>query len=186
MEVLVVIDMQNDFINGALGTKEAEVILPKVINRVKAAAILNEFVIYTQDTHDVNYLDTQEGTFLPVKHCIRATDGWQLPEELQDAINKCANARIEKEAFGTFAIMNTLKTFEQELEYEVDSIEICGLCTDICVITNALLLKTAFPEVVIHVEANCCAGTTPEKHKAALEVMRSCQINVIRREDNED
>ncbi len=185
MEVLVVVDMQNDFINGSLGTKEAEEIVHNVIGRVNYAGLIGELVVYTQDTHDEDYLKTQEGYYLPVFHCQRATHGWQLPEELQESINAVPNMRIEKDTFGTFAIADALKTFEKEEDFKIEGITVVGLCTDICVITNALLLKTAFPEAVIHVEANCCAGTTPEKHKAALEVMKSCQIHVWE-ENNEE
>lgn len=171
MEVLIVVDMQNDFITGPLGTPEAEIILPKVVERVKAANLLNEFVIYTQDTHGYNYFDTQEGTLLPVKHCQYMTEGWKIPAELDELPHEF----IMKETFGSEHLANVLK----QLHEEIHIIELCGLCTDICVITNALLLKTAFPETEIVVRAELCAGVTPEKHNAALEVMRSCQIKVI-------
>ena len=175
MEVLIVVDMQNDFITGSLGTPEAEIILPKVVKRVEAANLLNEFVIYTQDTHGYNYFDTQEGELLPVKHCQYMTEGWKIPAELDELPHEF----IMKETFGSEHLANVLKQHERELNEEIDRIELCGLCTDICVVTNALLLKTAFPEVEIVVRAELCAGVTPEKHNAALEVMKSCQINVI-------
>ena len=186
MDILVIIDMQNDFINGTLGTKEAEAIVPKVINRVKAARILDELIIYTQDTHDKDYLDTQEGEKLPVLHCQRCEDGWKVPDTLEKFINMGPFMRIEKSTFGTFAIKNAIETMQKEMNYKIDNIEVCGLCTDICVVTNALILKTAFPEVPITVCEELCAGVTHEKHQAALEVMRSCQINVISRENEEN
>lgn len=171
---LIVIDMQKDFIYGSLGTKEAQEIVPAVVDKVKN---FDGTVIFTQDTHHETYLETQEGTYLPVKHCILHSEGWELIEPLKE-LQKDADYRCyQKETFGSATLAADLKT-----EYEkgtIESMELIGVCTDICVISNALLFKAQMPELPICVHANCCAGVTPEKHEAALEVMRSCQIAVI-------
>lgn len=170
MKVLVVVDMQNDFIDGALGTPEAQAIVPKVINKINSYNL----VICTQDTHYNSYPCTLEGKSIP-KHCINDTKGWELHPDIEDAI-EYTGMPVEKNSFG-------LKWWEDPELLEIldahQEFEIVGLCTDICVISNALILRAMYPNKVITVDASCCAGTTPEKHKMALEVMKSCQIEVI-------
>ncbi len=171
MRVLVVIDMQNDFIDQALGTKEAVGIVENVAKKIK------EFdgpVVYTKDTHRENYLDTQEGKNLPVTHCIRGSEGWQISAALpvaEDAII------FEKPTFGSKELGQYLEDLAKDKD--IDEIEVIGLCTDICVISNALLIKAFLPEVKITVDSACCAGVTPKSHENALEAMKMCQINVI-------
>ena len=164
-KTLIVVDMQNDFIDGALGTKEAQAIVPNVKKKIAEYKARGDRVIFTRDTHLSNYLETNEGKHLPVPHCIRDTHGWQITDEL-DSVG-CR--RVDKYTFGYtgWACMD----FEQ--------VELVGLCTDICVVSNALILKALFPHIEITVDASCCAGVTPESHKAALTTMKMCQINVI-------
>ena len=160
--ILIVVDMQNDFIDGALGTKEAAAIVPKVEEKIRN---FDGKVFFTRDTHETYYLETQEGKKLPVIHCIKGTDGWQIIPELE--VEGCEY--IDKPTFGW---LNWGGLGEH------DEIELVGVCTDICVVSNALILKAMYPEAVISVDAGCCAGVTPEKHEAALETMKSCQIDV--------
>lgn len=170
MKYLIVVDMQNDFINGGLGTAEAKAIMPALIEKVKN---FDGRIIATKDTHGKDYPMTQEGKNLPVPHCIEGTEGWEFPHELSVLLEY---AEIyEKSAFGCLRLANDLVSAG-----DAESVELIGLCTDICVIANALIIKAALPEVPVCVDAECCAGTTPEKHNAALEVMESCQI-LIRR-----
>ena len=169
---LIVIDMQNDFIDGSLGTPEAEAIVPKVLEKIHSYPA--EEIIFTRDTHEENYLETREGKYLPVEHCIRGTDGWQIRSELQIAGQGAAV--FDKPTFGSVELASYITMIN---EMEPIEVEMVGLCTDICVVSNALLLKAANPEMDITVDSSCCAGVTPEKHEAALETMRSCQINVI-------
>ncbi|MCD7776963.1 MAG: cysteine hydrolase [Clostridiales bacterium] len=168
---LIIIDMQNDFITGSLGTAEAVKIVPKAVEK---AENFKGDIIFTKDTHFENYLSTAEGRLLPVKHCIKGTEGHELAPEL-DKICKERNCRIfEKNTFGSVALAEELARKNSENPFE--EIQLIGLCTDICVISNALLLKAFMPEVKISVDKSCCAGVTPEKHEAALAVMESCQI----------
>ena len=175
VKTLIVIDMQKDFIDGSLGTPEAVAILPKVRAKIAAYRNAGHEVIFTRDTHGPDYMETSEGKYLPVVHCVRGTAGWNIPEELD--VPECEH--IDKPSFGwtnwdavvTDGAAVPRKPFEE--------IEMVGVCTDICVVSNALILKAMYPEVPVTVDASCCAGVTPEKHEAALEVMRSCQINVI-------
>lgn len=167
-KVLIVVDMQNDFVTGSLGTKEAQAIVPKVKKKIKEYYDCGDKIFFTKDTHGYFYLDTQEGKNLPVEHCIYGTDGWKIVDGLEVPNCLC----IEKLCFGWTHWKDTIKN-------DPDEIELIGLCTDICVVSNALILKATYPEVKITVDASCCAGVTPEKHKAAIEVMKSCQINVI-------
>lgn len=175
MNVLVVVDMQNDFIDGALGTKEAVEIVPRVIERVKG---FDGWVLYTRDTHEGNYLDTQEGRNLPVAHCIRGTQGWEL-HPLIEALRK--ELPLDKPTFGSVQLGELLKSRDEELKAEgkpgIESVTLVGLCTDICVISNALLVKAYLPEVPVFVDGSCCAGVTPESHETALAAMRMCQIH---------
>lgn len=173
VKYLIVVDMQEDFVFGKLGSKEAQQIVPKVVEKVKN---FEGVVIFTQDTHNENYLQTQEGKNLPVEHCQKGSKGWQLIKEL-DNIQKEKQWKIyEKGTFGSLLLAQELcKEAEQQ---KIESIELIGVCTDICVVSNALLLKAYLPEIPFFVDAACCAGVTEEKHKAALEVMESCQIKV--------
>ncbi|MDR3215808.1 MAG: cysteine hydrolase [Clostridiaceae bacterium] len=168
---LIVIDMQNDFIDGALGTPEAVTIVPNVAEKIRS--FKGDGIIFTLDTHGADYLDTAEGKGLPVPHCIRGTTGHSLPSAIDTLATRKGNKKIIlKDAFGTFEWKNT------DIR-DGDDLEICGLCTDICIIANAVILRTMFPNSAIRADASCCAGVTPQKHLAALEVMRSLQIDVV-------
>lgn len=171
MKTLIVVDMQNDFVTGSLGTKEAQIIIPNVKRKIQEYADRGDQIIFTRDTHYTNYLETQEGKMLPVEHCVYTTKGWQIVEGLE--VHGCIY--IDKETFG----------WNNWNDYDCEEIELIGVCSDICVISNALILKAQFPEVKITVDASCCAGVTPELHEAALKVMRSCQIHVIGDEKND-
>ena len=170
MKVLVVVDMQKDFIDGALGTKEAVAIVPNVAARIKKARKDGETVVFTRDTHHEDYLSTQEGKNLPVPHCITGTDGWQI-----DAALDAADSPVfDKPGFGSPALVDWLKRLAG-----LEAVEFIGLCTDICVITNAMMTKGALPELPLSVRADCCAGVTPQSHENALNAMKLCQIAVI-------
>lgn len=169
-KVLVVVDMQNDFIDGALGTKEAVAIVPKVKEKIEN---FEGTVLFTRDTHFENYMDTQEGQNLPVPHCIKDTEGWQIRAEL-DALR--TTEAIDKLTFGATNLPEKLAILH--LKESIESITFVGLCTDICVISNVMVTKTYFPEIPIIVDAACCAGVTPESHKNALEAMKVCQVKV--------
>ena len=170
-KILVVVDMQNDFIDAALGTAEAVAIVDAVKEKIRSYPIDN--VIATMDTHGEDYLKTQEGKNLPVVHCVKGTDGWRIRPDVAALLD---GAKIyEKPTFGSTALAADLKALSEREEIEL---ELVGLCTDICVVSNALLLKAYMPEVKISVDAACCAGVTPKKHLAALETMRSCQVEV--------
>ena len=171
-KLLIVVDMQNDFIDGALGTAEAAAIVPKVVEKICAYEPQNIYL--TRDTHYENYLETQEGRNLPVVHCVKGTDGWQLRAEVAAAAEGATI--IDKPTFGSVELASKLMV---ERAQEALEIEVVGLCTDICVVSNALLLKAAMPEAPVTVDAACCAGVTPEKHRAALETMKSCQIKIV-------
>lgn len=172
-KILVVVDMQNDFIDGALGTKEAEAILDNVAEKIKEYNPKDVF--YTMDTHEENYMETQEGKFLPIEHCIERTEGWKLNKRLEPLL-AMANM-VVKPTFGSMRLGDLIEDIYEEEDGNIE-IELIGLCTDICVVSNALILKARFHEVPIKVDSSCCAGVTPEKHEAALETMRSCQIIV--------
>lgn len=171
MKVLVVVDMQNDFIDGALGTPEAVEIVPKVIQKIRD---FDGRVLATRDTHEENYLDTQEGKKLPVKHCIRGTKGWEIRPEIQELIS---GEIIDKPTFGSEKLGKMLKEWQESGE-QIEGITLVGLCTDICVISNALFLKACLPEVPVIVDASCCAGVTPESHIQALNAMKMCQVEI--------
>ena len=168
MQLLVVVDMQNDFVDGALGTAEAVAIVPNVVEKVKAAKEAGDQIIFTMDTHEANYPETAEGKNLPIEHCIRETPGWKLIPPLRPLT--AGTKIVQKPTFGS-----TQLSYLVAIE-KYDEIELIGLCTDICVISNALLLKATVPETPIIVDASCCAGVTPESHKNALEAMKMCQI----------
>lgn len=169
---LIVVDMQKDFVDGALGTKEAVAIVPDVVKKI------NEFdgeIFVTMDTHFEDYMETSEGKNLPVPHCIKDTDGWQLNEKVAAALENRGYTAVEKITFGSVDLPDFI---EEKTEGENFSAELVGLCTDICVVSNALLLKANFPEAEIAVDSSCCAGVTPETHASALATMKMCQINV--------
>ena len=168
--ILVVVDMQNDFIDGALGSKEAVAILPRVKEIVQS---FNGKIYFTRDTHKENYMQTQEGKNLPVPHCIKNTSGWEIANDLKPY----AKNVIDKPTFGSLELANVLAS--ENKQDEIESITLVGLCTDICVISNAMLLKASLLDAKIIVDASGCAGVTPQSHKNALEAMKMCQIAVI-------
>ena len=170
MKVLVVVDMQKDFIDGALGTKEAVEILPKVAEKIEK---FQGEVVFTRDTHHENYSETQEGKKLPERHCIQGCEGWQLSEVLEK-LRTPEMKVFDKGTFGSVALAEYLAGKE-----ELETVELVGLCTDICVISNAMVIKAFLPEVVIQVDAACCAGVTKESHENALEAMKMCQIEIL-------
>lgn len=182
MKVLVVVDMQNDFISGSLGTKEAQAIVHNVKNKIEEYHANDWQVWFTRDTHGEDYLETNEGKKLPVKHCIANTWGWDIADGLYDPIEE--DQVINKLTFGSFHLVDRLVdefAYYMENGTTIDEIELVGLCTDICVVSNALMLKAAFYDACeISVDATCCAGVTPESHEAALKTMEMCQINVKR------
>ena len=165
MKTLLVIDMQNDFIDGSLGTKEAVAIVDKVKAKIEEYRANGDRVIFTRDTHHENYMDTNEGKHLPVVHCIEGTEGWQIREGL--AFDGAEI--IDKPSFG----YTNWKT------YAFEEVEIIGLCTDICVVSNALIIKALFPEIRVCVDPACCAGVTPESHEAAIKTMQMCQVEIL-------
>ena len=169
--ILLVIDMQNDFIDGALGTPEAVAIVPNVREKIRN---FDGTVLFTRDTHGENYMETQEGKNLPVPHCIRGTEGWQIRPELEELR---VTEPIDKGTFGSDELGKILRELNDE--DPIGIITVIGLCTDICVISNALLAKAFLPEVPIEVDASCCAGVTPESHENALKAMASCQIRIV-------
>ena len=169
---LIVVDMQKDFVDGALGTKEAVAIVPNVAEKIRA---FDGEIFVTYDTHFDNYMDTAEGRKLPVPHCIRGTAGWQLDKDVAAALEGRAYTPVEKITFGSVELPGLIRA---SAGGEAFSVELIGLCTDICVVSNALLLKANFPEMEIAVDAACCAGVTPDTHEAALSTMRCCQIDV--------
>ena len=172
-QFLIVVDMQTDFVDGALGTPEAVAILPAVDARIRECRKAGAIIIATLDTHGEDYLQSAEGQKLPVVHCVRNTEGWQLHPAVREALAGCRI--LEKPTFGSIRLPEIIRELAAGEDF---SIELIGLCTDICVVSNALLLKAYFPEAPVSVRAACCAGVTPEKHEAALETMRSCQIDI--------
>lgn len=172
-KVLVVVDMQNDFVDGALGTKEASGIVDNVVSKIEN---FEGKIFATLDTHQNNYMETSEGKKLPVPHCIRMTTGWLLNEKVRDALSDKDYKIIEKKTFGSTKLVKKIQKIKKNDDMEI---EFVGLCTDICVVSNVLLLKAYFPEIKMTVDAGCCAGVTPASHKAALETMKMCQIDVI-------
>lgn len=180
MDYLIVVDMQNDFVTGALGTKEAEAIVSRTADRIAAALDRGEEVLFTRDTHGEDYLDTQEGQKLPVPHCVRGTEGWEIVPQL--ALYTAGRTPIDKPTFGSQYLGAVLKARDEDLRRQgkagVEKITLIGLCTDICVISNALLCKAFLPEAEVAVDAACCAGVTPQSHQNALEAMKMCQITV--------
>ena len=167
---LIVVDMQNDFIDGALGSKEAQAIVPNVVEKIKN---FSGRIIFTRDTHLENYMESREGRHLPVPHCIKDTEGWQICPQLKDL---CGFV-IDKPCFGSMELAQLL--MKEHEKQPIDSICLIGLCTDICVISNAMIIKSALPEVDIIIDSACCAGVTPASHLNALEAMKMCQIEIM-------
>lgn len=172
MKLLIVVDMQNDFIDGALGTKEATEIVSNVAQKINDYRAQKNFIVFTRDTHQKNYLQTQEGKNLPIVHCIEGSDGWQISKKLNTQDSKIFN----KPSFGSLELAEYISRLP-ELS-QIQEIELVGLCTDICVISNALILKAKFPEMAISVDSTCCAGVTPQSHTNALNAMKMCQVCV--------
>ncbi len=170
---LIVVDMQKDFIDGALGTKEAVAIVPNVVKKIRE---FDGEIFATLDTHFENYLETAEGKNLPVPHCIKGTEGWLLNKDIARALEAKGYTAVEKNTFGSVKLPALI---EEAANGDVFNVEVIGLCTDICVVSNALLIKANFPEAPIFVDASCCAGVTPQAHEAALATMRSCQITIV-------
>ena len=169
MKLLIVVDMQNDFIDGSLGTKEAVAIVPKVAEKIRRARGAGVTVVFTRDTHQADYLQTQEGRNLPVVHCVEGSAGWQISAALD-----VGGSRIfDKPSFGSMELADFAATLDG-----LEEIELVGLCTGICVISNAFILKAKLPEVRVSVDASCCACVTPESHATALSAMRLCQVAV--------
>ncbi len=164
-KTLIVVDMQKDFVDGALGSKEAVAIVDNVKAKIAEYRKNGDEVIFTRDTHQKDYMSTNEGKYLPVEHCIEGTEGWEIIPELEvaDAVV------INKPTFG----------YLNWKDYNFEEVELIGLCTDICVVSNALIIKAQFPEIKVSVDASCCAGVTPESHNAALTTMKMCQVEVI-------
>jgi len=182
MKVLIVVDMQKDFIDGALGTKEAEAIVKNVVKRIGKAN--DELVLFTLDTHQTDYLDTPEGKKLPVIHCVEGSEGWQLNEEIRQAwlaqpdrhiVPELTENAFKKAVFGSLDLVDFLKNKQDE----ISEIEIIGVCTDICVLSNAIMIKNTLPHIPISVDSSCCAGVTPKSHQEALSVMKMCHIDVF-------
>ncbi len=165
MKTLIVVDMQNDFITGSLGSKDAEAIVPFVKAKIEG---FDGRVIFTRDTHGENYSDTQEGRKLPVSHCIKGTYGWEICDELKPFVKEV----VDKETFGSIKL-------PELIDDNCDEIELCGLCTDICVISNAMIIKAAFPEMTVKVDGKCSAGVTKESHENALSAMKAVQIEIV-------
>lgn len=169
---LIAVDLQKDFVDGALGTKEAAAIVEPAAEKIRS---FDGTVIATLDTHGEDYLETQEGRKLPVRHCIAGTDGWRFADRIADAIREKNAISLEKNGFGSRELPEVIGKLAAG---EAFTVELIGLCTDICVVSNALMLKICFPEAPISVDASCCAGVTPETHRAALETMKMCQIEI--------
>ena len=181
IDMLIVVDMQRDFVSGVLGSEEARAIVPAVCARIRRADEEGTPVVFTLDTHETDYMDTREGRFLPVPHCIRGTEGWSLEPDVAKA---CRPGMIsfEKPTFGSTALMHHVAAFAGAkgcVNGKGLTVELCGVCTDICVVSNAMLIKAALPEADLIVDPALCAGVTTQKHEAALETMRSCQIQVL-------
>ncbi len=170
---LVVVDVQNDFVDGALGTPEAQAALPAMVEKARE---FDGTVVFTKDTHSSRYLETAEGRQLPVAHCVAPSEGWELAPQMRDICQRRQSPVYLKGTFGSIRLATDIKS--AYARGNLESVEFIGLCTDICVISNALLAKASVPEVDVAVDSNCCAGVVPEKHEAALEAMRSCQVEV--------
>ena len=177
MNILIVVDMQKDFVDGALGTAEAVAIVPAVVDKIREYRAAGDAVIATRDTHGEDYLSTQEGKYLPVVHCVRGTPGWQLDAAVAEALGPDA-VIVDKPTFGSTELVRLVGEYAEKYGEENVHAELIGLCTDICVVSNALLLKAHYHEMPLSLDPKCCAGVTPEKHAAAIETMKSCQIEI--------
>ena len=178
MKLLFVIDMQNDSIDGVLGSPEAQAIVPKVIEKIKTA----DLIVLTQDTHHIDYLKTEEGKHLPIKHCLYKTKGWEIHKDILNLISGHDNVFYEqKETFGYNCWERYSIYLKHYKNYDITEVEIVGLDTDFCVLANAMTLKAAFPNVPITIDAACCAGSTPEWHEKALDMLEHCHFNIINR-----
>lgn len=177
MKVLVVVDMQNDFISGSLGTQEACTIVPKLADYIRK---FDGRVIATRDTHSEDYLDSMEGKKLPVIHCVKGTEGWDIHPQIRDALEETRTwiLTIDKPTFGSVQLGESLRRLQEE-KGSVEEVVLTGVCTDICVISNALLIKAYLPETEVTVDASLCAGVTLQSHRQALEAMKMCQITII-------
>lgn len=173
--LLIVVDMQNDFIDGSLGTKEAQAIVQNVVKKISQYKSEGNPIIFTQDTHGPDYLNTQEGRKLPIEHCIKGTKGWEICDEVKAAADFDNCKKYEKVTFGSNKYAMDLAHGAYQ---DITGVELVGLCTDICVISNAILTKTFLPETRVVVDASCCAGVTPQSHENALEAMKMCQIEI--------
>ncbi len=171
-KILVIVDMQKDFVDGALGTPEAVSIVPKISEKIRC---FDGEIIVTYDTHTEDYMNTSEGQSLPIPHCIKGQAGWELDSRVADALSEKEYTAVEKPTFGSVRLPDIISSAAGGDDFEI---ELAGLCTDICVVSNALLLKAHFPEVRITIDASCCAGVTPESHGAAVTTMRMCQIEI--------
>lgn len=192
-KVLVIVDMQNDFVDGALGTPEAQAIVPKVADYIRTHADKDTVLVFTKDTHEVNYMDTQEGKHLPIAHCIKDTHGWELAPAIQEALYDVreqyhsfdsyfpyiTNHIVCKPSFGSLDLVNLLYVLDDMQPDDISEITLMGLCTDICIFANSVLAKTTLPEIPVRVVADCCAGVTPESHQRALDAMKMLQIEII-------
>lgn len=176
LKVLIVVDMQNDFIDGEVGSKEAQEIVPKVCEKIKEYQKEDCKVIFTMDTHYENYLETYEGKNLPVVHCVKGTKGWQIKDDLKEVLER-PSSTVHKYTFAEPFLRNLIDEVQMKSKTDLE-IELVGVCTDICVVSNALLLKAYFPDIDISVDASCCAGTSVDNHNAALQTMKSCQIKI--------
>jgi len=180
MKILVVVDMQNDFIDGSLKNPETKAIVGNIVNKIKAHEDKGNFILVTRDTHYDDYLQTQEGKKLPVPHCIINTLGWDINDQIKNALKDHENVvYIDKNTFGSINLADFIKEKGEAHPEEKIEVEMVGVCTDICVVSNALITKAFLPEVEITVDSSCCAGITPESHEAALTTMKMCQINII-------
>lgn len=195
-KVLVIVDMQNDFVDGALGTPEAQAIVPKVADYIRTHADKDTVLVFTKDTHDIDYMFTQEGKHLPVAHCIKDTYGWELAPAIQEALYDVRDQYhsfdsyfpyitdhiVCKPSFGSLDLVNLLYVLDDDTGMQpgdVAEITLMGLCTDICIFANSVLAKTTLPEIPVRVVADCCAGVTPESHQRALDAMKMLQIEII-------
>lgn len=180
-DLLIVVDMQKDFVDGSLGSEAAQKIVTNVAETIENYKNENKPVVFTRDTHSRNYLETFEGKYLPTEHCIENSDGWLICDDLLPYTydDKDRNFFINKYTFGYMGWSQVISHIEDVMHTHIDSIEICGLCTDICVVANAIILRACYPGMKITVDSSCCAGTSVDNHEAALKVMKSQQIDVI-------
>lgn len=190
MKIMVIVDMQNDFVTGPLGSSEAQAIVPKIVDKLEQANGSEYLVLFTKDTHQSDYMDTQEGKNLPVPHCIEGTSGWSIVKPIASYVDYSGKfltysakdiikGRFYKPTFGSLELAAELRKICELPDVDVEEIIFMGVCTDICVVSNVLMTKAYCPEVLVTVDAECCAGVTPDRHVAALETMKSCQVNVI-------